>query len=331
MTIEIGRRQFVTALGGASVAWPLAARAQQLTTPVVGLLGSQSPETEGFRLAAFQKGLNETGYVEGQNVVMEYRWAEGQYDRLPALASELVSLKVSVIAAIGLTPAALAAKTATTIIPIVFAIGGDPVKLGLVRSLNRPNGNLTGVSFLVSTMATKRLEILHEAIPKTESIGFLVNPTDPYAESEMSEMLAATAAIGQKLLVMKASTENELETVFANLTQHRAGALCVQADQFFLSRRDRLVALAWHHGLPAIYNAREYVAAGGLMSYGTSLADAHRQMGIYTGRILKGDKPTDLPVQQSVKVELVLNMKTAQALGLTFPIMLLGRADEVIE
>ena len=299
--------------------------------PVIGFLGSESPESEAFRVAAFRKGLNEAGYTERRNVAFEYRWAHGQYDRLAALASDLVRLQVSVIAAIGLTPAALAAKAATPAIPIVFAVGGDPVGLGLVASLNRPGGNLTGVSFLVSMMAPKRLQILHEAMPDAAVMGFLVNPNDVYAKSETNEMEAAAAAIGQKLLVVKASVESGLETAFAELMKQRVGALCVEADQFFLSRRDRLVALAARHRLPAIYNAREYVVAGGLMSYGTPLADAHRLMGIYAGRVLKGEKPADLPVQQSVKVELVINMKTAKTLGLTFPITLLGRADEVIE
>jgi putative ABC transport system substrate-binding protein len=324
------RREFTTLLGGAA-AWPRAASAQQPAMPVIGLLGSESPEADAFRVAAFQKGLNEAGYIEGRNVMFVSRWAHGQYDRLAALASDLVRLPVSVIAAIGLSPAALAAKAATTSIPIVFAVGGDPVGMGLVASLNRPGGNLTGVSFLVSMMEPKRLELLHEAVPNAAAIGFLVNPNDVYAESQTSEMQAAAAAIGQRLLVVKASIDSDLETMFATLVQQRTDALCVEADQFFLSRRDRLVALAARHGLPAIYNAREYVAAGGLMSYGTSLADAHRLMGVYAGRMLKGEMPADLPVQQSVRVEMVINMKTAKALGLTFPITLLGRADEVIE
>jgi putative ABC transport system substrate-binding protein len=232
--------------------------------PVIGFLGSESPESEALRVAAFRKGLNETGYIEGRNVAFEYRWAHGHYDRLAALASDLVLLQVSVIAAIGLTPAALAAKAATPLIPIVFAVGGDPVGLGLVASFNRPSGNLTGVSFLVSMMASKRLEILREAMPNAAVTGFLVNPNDVYVESETSEMEAAAAAMGQKLLVVKASIESDLETAFAELMEQRVGALCVEADQFFLSRRDRLVALAARHGLPAIYNAREYVVAGGL-------------------------------------------------------------------
>jgi putative ABC transport system substrate-binding protein len=327
----VKRREFITLLGSAAAAWPLAAGAQQPAMPVIGFLGSESPESEAFRVTAFRKGLNEAGYIEGRNVAFEYRWAHGQYDRLAALASDLVRLQVSVIAAIGLAPAALAAKAATTTIPIVFAVGGDPVKLGLVASLNRPGGNLTGVSFLVSMMEPKRLEILHEAVPNATVFGFLVNPNDLYAESGTSEMEAAAASLGRKLLVAKASVESELEAVYAKLMQQRVAALCVEADQFFLSRRDRLVALAARHRLPVIYNAREYVAAGGLMSYGTPLSDAHRLMGIYVGRILKGEKPADLPVQQSVKVEFVINMKAAKALGLTFPITLLGRADEVIE
>jgi putative tryptophan/tyrosine transport system substrate-binding protein len=327
---RLRRREFVTLLGAAA-AWPLAARAQQAAMPVIGFLGSESPESEAFRVAAFRKGLSEAGYIEGRNVAFEYRWAHGQYDRLAALASDLARLQVSVIAAIGLTPAALAAKAATASTPIVFAVGGDPVRLALVASLNRPGGNLTGVSFLVSMMGPKRLEILHEAVPNATAIGFLANPNDPYVESETTEMQAAATTVGQKFLVVKAGIDSDLETAFAKLMQQRVGAVCVEANQFFLSRRDRLVELTARHGLPAIYSAREYVVAGGLMSYGTPLADAHRLMGIYAGRILKGEKPADLPVQQSVKVELVMNMKTAKALGLTFPITLLGRADEVIE
>jgi putative ABC transport system substrate-binding protein len=299
--------------------------------PVIGFLGSGSPESEAFRVAAFREGLNQTGYIEGRNVAFEYRWAQNQYDRLAALASDLIGLQVSVIAAVGLTPAALAAKAATATIPIVFATGGDPVKLGLVASLNRPGGNLTGVSFLVSMMAPKRLEILVEAVPNATAIGFLVNPTNPNAVSETSEIQAAAATIRRKLLVVKASTDSELEAAFTKLAQQRVGALCVAADQYFLSRRDRLAALASGHGLPAIYNAREYVTAGGLMSYGTLVADAHRLMGIYAGRILGGEKPANLPVQQSTKLELVINLRTAKALGLEVPAQLLARADEVIE
>jgi putative ABC transport system substrate-binding protein len=325
------RRAFITLLGGAAAGWPMPASGQQPALPIVGFLGLESPDSEAFRIAAFRNGLNETGYTEGRNVAFEYRWAHGQYDQLAALASDLVRLQVTVIAAIGLVPAAFAAQAATTVIPIVFAVGGDPVRLGLVDSLNRPGRNLTGVSFLVSMMAPKRLEILHEAAPNATVFGFLVNPNNRYAESETSEMEAAAASIGRKLLVVQASVESELETVFAKLIQQRVGALCVEADQFFLSRRNRLVALAARHRLPAIYNAREYVLADGLMSYGTLLADAHRLMGTYTGRILNGQKPADLPVQQSTKLEFVINLKTAKTLGLEFPPTLLARADEVIE
>jgi putative ABC transport system substrate-binding protein len=326
----VRRREFITLLGGVAT-WPFVARAQQPAMPVIGFLGSGSPESEAFRVAAFREGLNQTGYIEGRNVAFEYRWAQNQYDRLAALASDLIGLQVSVIAAVGLTPAALAAKAATATIPIVFATGGDPVKLGLVASLNRPGGNLTGVSFLVSMMAPKRLEILVEAVPNATAIGFLVNPTNPNAVSETSEIQAAAATIRRKLLVVKASTDSELEAAFTKLAQQRVGALCVAADQYFLSRRDRLAALASGHGLPAIYNAREYVTAGGLMSYGTLVADAHRLMGIYAGRILGGEKPANLPVQQSTKLELVINLRTAKALGLEVPAQLLARADEVIE
>jgi putative tryptophan/tyrosine transport system substrate-binding protein len=325
------RRDFITLLSGAAATWPRAARAQPSAMPVIGILGSEAPESDTFRVAAFRQGLNEAGYIEGRNVAFEYRWAQGQYSRLAALASDLVGLRVSVIAAVGLTPAALAAKAATTTIPIVFATGGDPVKLGLVASLNRPGGNLTGTSFLVSMMAPKRLELLLEAVPDAKVIGFLVNPTNPNADFETDEIQAAAAAIGRKLLVVKASIDSELETGFAELIDQRIAALCVSADQFFLSRRDRVVGLAARRGLPAIYNTREYVTAGGLMSYGTLLVDAHRLMGIYAGRILKGDNPANLPVQQSTKLELVINLKTAKTLGLEIPSTLLARADEVIE
>jgi putative ABC transport system substrate-binding protein len=273
----------------------------------------------------------EAGYVEGRNVTFEYRLAEGHYERLPALAAELVHREVTVIVAIGGITSAVAAKSATATIPIVFVIGGDPVGLGLVASLNRPGGNITGVSFLASTLAAKAFEVLHETVPKAALIGYLVNPTNADASTNTKNVLAAAESVGQKLLVVQASTDSELEAAFAALIQQRAGALVVGAEPFFLSRRAKLIELAARHKLPAIYTLREFAAAGGLMSYGTSITEAIRLAGLYAGRILKGAKPADLPVQQSEKVELVINLKTAKTLDLTVPLPLLGRADEVIE
>ena len=316
---------------GAAAAWPLPARAQQPAMPLVGYLGGLSPVTFAPRLAAFRKGLAETGYIEGQNVAIEYRWAEGQYDRLPALAADLVRRQVAVIAAMGGDAPALAAKAASTTIPIVFAVAADPVKAGLVSGLNRPGGNLTGVNFLLNMIAAKLFEVLNETVPKATTIGFLVNPSGPEAESAISEVSLASQALGLELFVVKASSENKIDAAFATLAQERVGALLVGNDVFFYSRREQIVALAARHAMPAIYNVREFAQAGGLMSYGTSVDDAQRQAGVYVGRILQGAKPADLPVQQAMKVELVLNLKTAKTLGLTFPLTLLARADEVIE
>ena len=324
------RREFITLVGGA-VAWPLAAGAQQPAIPVIGYLGGLSRDTLAPRLAAFHKGLGETGYVEGRNVAFEYRWAEGQYDRLPALAAELTRRQVAVIAALGGDATAHAAKAATTAIPIVFAVTADPVRSGLVSSLNRPGGNLTGVNFLLNVIAAKQFEVLQEAVPKPGTVGFLVNPSGPEAESAVSEVRAAAQALGHELLVANASSEREIDAAFAMLAQRRIGALLVGNDVFFYSRREQIVALAARHAIPTIYQVREYTQAGGLMSYGTNVDDAQRLAGVYVGRILQGAKPADLPVQQAVKVELVLNLKTAKTLGITFPLSLLGRADEVIE
>ena len=324
------RREFITLIGGA-VAWPLSARAQQPAMPVVGILGTGSPLSDAFRVAAVRQGLIEAGYVEGRNVTFEYHWAEDHYERLPVLAAELVRREVAVIVAIGGITTAVAAKSATSTIPIVFEMGGDPVKQGLVASLARPGGNVTGVSILIGTLIAKLFEVLHETVPKTVLIAFLVNPTNADAEIQTKNALAAAKSVGQKLLVVQAHTDSELEAAFVTLGQQRAGALVVGAEPFFISRRDKLVELAARQKVPAIYALREFAAAGGLMSYGTSITEALRIVGLYAGRILKGEKPADLPVQQSTKVELVINLKTANALGLTVPPQIVARADEVIE
>ena len=323
------RRDFISLIGAAAT-WPLAARAQQPTVPMVGFINLGTPEASGYLRAAFQKGLNETGYIEDQNVTIEYRWAEGHYDRLPELAADLVRRRVSVIAATG-TQAALAAKSATSSIPIVFETAGDPIKLGLVASLNRPVGNITGVTQLASELVSKRLGLLHDLIPTATIIGLLVNPTDPRAESQTREMQKAAHALGLQIHVLNAGTEDEINKAVATLPQLRAGALLVGTSELFRRRDVQLPALAARQGLPVIYQYRESVAAGGLISYGTSITDAYRQAGIYTGRVLKGEKPTDLPVLQPTKYELVINLKTAKALGLNIPSGVLAIADEVIE
>jgi putative ABC transport system substrate-binding protein len=289
-----------------------------------------SPQSDAFRAAAVRQGLIEAGYVEGRNVAFEYRWAEDRYERLPALAAELVRREVAMIVAPSNT-SAVAAKSATATIPIVFAIGGDPIKLGLVASLNRPGGNISGVSFLVSTLVAKQFEVLHETVPKTELIGYLVNPTVADAETQTKNALAAAESVGQKMVIVEARTDSELEAAFVTLVQQHAGALVFGADPFFNNHRDKLVELAARQKVPTIYPLREFAVAGGLMSYGTSITEALRIVGLYAGRILKGEKPADLPVQQSTKVELVINLKTAKALGLNIPLPLIGRADEVIE
>src|SRR3984893_3584889 len=329
MAISIGRREFVTLLG-AAVAWPLGARAQQPAMPVIGFMNVGTPKEDEYLRAAFQQGVSETGYIEGQNVTIEYNWAEGHPDRLPGLAADLVRRRVSVIAATS-TPAALAAKDATATIPIVFETAGDPIKLGLVASLNRPGGNVTGMTQLSSELVAKRLGILHDLIPTATTIGLLVNPTDPRAETQTGEMQEAAHALGLQIHVLNASTEGEINTVFAILSQLRLGALLVVTSNLFSRRREQFVTLAARQGVPAIYQYREYVAAGGLISYGTSITDAYRQAGIYAGRILKGEKPDDLPVLRPTKFELVINLKTTKTLGLTIPSGVLAIADEVIE
>jgi putative ABC transport system substrate-binding protein len=326
------RREFITLLGGAA-AWPVAVRAQQAQMPVIGLLNVASRESiaSASSKVAFLQGLKEVGYVEGRNAAIEERFADFRNESLPALAADLVQHRVRVIFGMGGPASAIAAQTATSTIPIIFVTGGDPVGVGLVASFNRPGANITGVSFLNNAIGSKRLGLLRELLPTAATIGFLVEPTNPNSESETSDMLAAAVAMGRKLLVVKASAERDIDAAFMSLIQQRADAVIVAAQAFFASRQDQLLALAQRHALPAMYDRREAVAAGGLMSYGASLSEAFRQAGVYAGRILKGEKPADLPVMQSVRFELVINMKTAKALGLAVPPSLLALADEVIE
>ena len=322
------RRQFISLLGGAAVVWPLAARAQQAGVPLVGLL--VSTQIDDRQIAAIRQGLKDAGYIEGRNVAIKYRSGDGRFDRLPAMAAELAADAPAAI--IALAPAAaLAAKAATATIPIVYSIGGDAVKLGLVSSLNRPGGNVTGVTFFVNTLGAKRLELLRELVPSAAHIGFLVNPANPTSESQVTDVRAAARERRVDLLVVNAGSEREIDAGFASFVQQRVNAIVIGADSLFLSRRDQVVGLAARHALPAIYNLREYVDNGGLITYGASITDAFRLAGGYAGRILKGEKPPDLPVQQTVKFELAVNLKTAKALGLTVPDKLLVAADEVIE
>ena len=329
MAIHIGRREFVTLLG-AEAAWPLAARAQQAALPVIGFLSGASPGPYALFVSAFHNGLKEAGYVEGQNVAIEYRWAEGHYDRLPALAVDLVRRQVTAMVATT-TPAALAAKAATTTIPIVFSVGADPVAIGLVASLSRPGGNATGANNYLNVLGAKRLELLRELVPSAAVIGVLVNPNSPDVESQSKDVKEAARVLGQQVHVVNASSEADFNDAFAAFVQFKAGALLISADTLFTSHRDQLVALVAQNKIPAIYSQREFILAGGLMSYAPRLADAYREAGIYVGRILKGAKPGDLPVVQPTKFDLVINLKTVKALGLEIPAKLLALADEVIE
>jgi ABC-type uncharacterized transport system substrate-binding protein len=329
--LDLRRRQFITLLGGAAAAWPIAARAQGSARPVVGYLGPGSAVSDAFRVTAFRQGLSEAGFIEGQNVTVDYRWAEEHYDRLPEMAADLVNRHVAVIVATS-TPAALAAKGATTTVPIIFETAADPVKLGFVASLNRPGGNVTGVTQLGEEVLPKRLELLHELLPSARVMALLINPADPVlAEPQTRVVLSAAKTFGLELHVLRASTERDFDAVFSKLIELRAGGLVIGGSNVFTGHIDQLAALTVRHAVPAIYQRREFAAAGGLMSYGSSISDTHRIVGLYTGRILKGDNPANLPVQQASKVELYINFKTAKAFGLTVPLPLLGRADEVIE
>jgi ABC-type uncharacterized transport system substrate-binding protein len=327
----VRRREFIALVGGAAAAWPIAARGQQPTMPVIGYLSSAFPDRDAGRLRGFRQGLSETGFVEGRNVAIEYRWAEEQNDRLPALAADLVRRQVAVIAQAGHVLGVFAAKAATTTIPIVFVTGVDPVALGLVASLNRPGVNLTGVTTLGIELEPKRLELLHGVVPTARTIGALINRTHPIAETQSSELQAGARALGLKLHILDASTERDFDTLFARLAELQAGGLVIATDGLFISRSEHLATLAVRHAMPAIFQLRAFAAAGGLMSYGDSLAEMYRQSGIYAGRILKGEKPIDLPVQQVTRVELIINLKSAKTLGLEVPPSLLARADEVIE
>ena len=329
------RREFITILGGAAAApsmfWPRLASAEQATMPVIGFLSSRSPAESSHLVAAFRAGLQAGGYVEGQNVAIEYRWAEGQYDRLPALAVDLVRRGVAVLATTGGEPSALAAKAATSTIPIVFTVGGDPVKIGLVASLNRPGGNATGVSLLTTVPEAKRLGLLYELVPNAALIGVLINPNYQGAEAQSREVQDAARAIDRPIEIAMAGNDRQLEAAFGTLVQQHADALLVGADPFFGTRRDRIIALAAQFKLPAMYQFRDYPVAGGLMSYGINITDGYRQVGVYTGQVLKGAKPADLPIHQSIKFEFIINLKSAKALGLQIPDKLIALADEVIE
>jgi putative ABC transport system substrate-binding protein len=325
------RREFITVLGGAAMAWPLAARAQQAAMPVIGFLSSRSPGESSNVVAAFRRGLNEAGFVEGQNTLIAFRWAEGAYNHLPALAADLIGLRVAVLVAAGGTPSLLTAKAATTTIPIVFTAVNDPVQLGFVPSFNRPGGNVTGISLFNNTLLAKRIGLLHEAVPTAAVIAMLRNPNSPVVDDDMKSVLATAQSLGLTVQVLNASNERDLDAAFEAMVRLHVGALVVQGEPFFDSRRDHIVELAAREGIPAIYAWREYAIAGGLISYGTSITDNYRQAGVYTGRILKGEKPAELPVVRPTKFEMLVNLKTAKALGLEISPSLIARADEVIE
>ena len=325
------RREFIGLVGGAAVLWPLGGRAQQPGMPLIGYFSSRSPESDVPMLAAFREGLKEAGYIEGKNVAIAFRWGLGQYDRLPALAEDLVTRRVAVIVTSGGETSALAAKAATTTIPIVFVSGGDPVQAGLVASLNRPGGNITGVMSLLGALGGKQVGLLRELVPKASIIGFLMNPNEPTSEPQVDDVQVAAREIGAQLIVLRASTERDIDAAFATLVEQRAGALILAVGALFLTQADKLIALAARYTVPVMYFRREFAAAGGLVSYGSGTAEYYRQLGVYAGRILKGEKPADLPVVQSTKFELVINLKTAKALGIVVPPTLLARADEVIE
>jgi putative tryptophan/tyrosine transport system substrate-binding protein len=331
VTTSITRRELVAGLAGGLLALPISSRAEQRPVPLIGFMSSRSPEDTKHLVAAFRQGLEETGFVEGRNVVIEYRWADGQYDRLPAIAADLVSRRVAVLLGLGGEVSAVAAKQATSTIPIVFGIGGDPIKVGLVESFNRPGGNATGFTLLSGYVMTKRLGLLHDLVPDASVVGVLSNPNFPAAAQQLKDITEAAQTTGQHLFVVNASNDAELESNLLSLLQQPVGALLVTADPYFDTRRDQIIAFAAQHRLPAIYQFREYAVAGGLTSYGPSTTDAYRQAGIYAGRILKGAKPADLPVLQPTKFEFVINLKTAKALGLTIPSGPLSIADEVIE
>jgi len=325
------RREFIMLIGGAAAAWPLAVRAQQAAMPVIGYLSARSPDDTAHLVVAFRKGLSESGFVEGQNVTIEYRWALGQHDQLPALALELVQRPVDVIVSTGGESAALAAKRATSTIPIAFVIGSDPVVLGLAASYNQPGGNATGINILTAALEPKRLGILHQLVPQAETIAVLLNPNFPSYERQLRDVQEAARAMGLKIHVLRAATDREIDTAFETVAQEHIAAITVAADPFFDTRRDKLVALAARHAVPTMYHFREFAAAGGLMSYGIDLRDTYRQIGVYAGRILRGTKPANLPVLQPTKFEFVINLKTAKALGLTIPSGVLSTADAVIE
>jgi ABC-type uncharacterized transport system substrate-binding protein len=328
---DVRRRELLALLGGAAASWPLAARAQQLEMPVIGFLHPATFDSFAPLVAAFRQGLHQTGYIEGRSVAIDYRWGDGQYDRLPALAAELVRRQVAVIATPGSTPATLAAKAATSTIPIIFAVGSDPVEFGFVASLSRPGGNLTGVSLLAAEMAAKRLGLLNELLPNATAFAVLVNPASPTAESETKSLNSAADLLGREILFLNGGGEREIDAAFSTAVQRQAGALLVLPDAFFISQRDQIVTLAARKALPTMYHRREFVVAGGLISYGDSLPDAFRQVGAYAGAVLKGAKPTDLPVLQPTKFELIINLKAAKTLSINVPAKLLALADEVIE